>query len=494
MVLRAQRGDDLSTHCTGGALSASAAARRGLTLCLLALSACAGPPLPVHRGPIVLITIDTLRADVVGGLGGDSRLTPHLDALIEEASWAGRAITTSSWTVPSMASIFTGLQPWRHGSWHDGRAALRPELETLPEALSALGYETSGFRSNRWLTAKFGYDQGFASLGSFGRSGRLGRLKELLNGLDGGPQFVWVHILPPHAPYVYREHLVARLDSPRQDLPKRILPQDLGPYFDPAVELPQEMLEKAWQMYQLNVAWSDERVGEVLRELRASGQWGSALIIVTSDHGEEFGENGQVVHGGSLHRVLIEVPLIVKLPSHLDLPALDPGPVVANHRLWATLVELAGGEVSVDKAPSLFRYTEEPALSELYRGNGVNLFSIVDGSEQLIWRSRFAEPEPEYYKAHLAQLGLPVAGGLSEEPAEVFARLGRLFASVPVLRGVPGVEPVLEVWEWRHDGTTEPASAEVAFGRRLQSVWDDLNGPDGVPSDVARGRGGECPS
>ena len=280
------------------------------------------------------------------------------------------------------------------------------------------------------------------------------------------------------------------LDGARQDLPKRIRPQDLEPYFDPAVALPEEMQEKAWQMYQLNVAWSDERVGAVLRELRSSGQWDSALIVVTSDHGEEFGENGQVVHGGSLHRVLIEVPLIVKLPADLDLPPLDPGPVVANHRLWATLVEMAGGEVSPDKAPSLFRHTEEPALSELYQGNGVNVFSIVDGSEQLVWRSRFAEPEPDFYKARLAELGLPAAESLSEEPAEVFARLSRLFASVPVLRGVPGVEPVLEAWEWRDDGTAEPTSAEPAFGRRLQRVWNGLNGPDGVPAKVA---GGEMP-
>ena len=90
---------------------------RGLLIAaLLALPGCRGERV-VHQGPIVLVTIDTLRADVVGGLGGVKGLTPNLDALIEEATWAGRAVAASSWTVPSMASIFTGLQPWRHGSW-----------------------------------------------------------------------------------------------------------------------------------------------------------------------------------------------------------------------------------------------------------------------------------------------------------------------------------------------------------------------------------------
>ena len=98
------------------------ARRAGLAaLCVLAaFSSSCGVSTP-HLGPVVLITVDALRADLVGALGGPRGLTPNLDRLAAEADWAERAVAASSWTVPSMASLFTGLQPWRHGNWHADR-------------------------------------------------------------------------------------------------------------------------------------------------------------------------------------------------------------------------------------------------------------------------------------------------------------------------------------------------------------------------------------
>ncbi len=453
----------------------------------MAAAGCAEPPPSVHRGPIVLITFDALRADVVGGLGGVARLTPNLDALIEEAAWAGRAVATSSWTVPSMASIFTGLQPWAHGSWHGEQALLQADLETLPEALAALGYRTAGFTSSQWLLPEFGYRQGFDS---FRLIGDFQGVAAHLSALDGGADFVWIHILQPHAPYRRRKHLLARLENASPDLPKNMLPQELELYYDPRIPLPDDVRRQAWQLYQVNVAWADLRLGTVLDSLRQSGHWESSVIVVTSDHGEEFGENRQILHGGSLHRVLIEVPLVVKLPQSLRGATLEPGDTVANHLLWSTLVELAGGTVPMDRAPSLFARSRGGALSELYQGNGVNSFSLVEGDRQLIWTSRFAPPEPDYYRARLAKIRQSLEEPLPEELEAIFTRLGRSFSGVPPLMGLPDTPPTWREWQWIETGPAVETPSRSTSARRLQRAWTQLNGPDVRPSDV---RGRELP-
>ena len=107
-------------------LAAAALALAWPGVCLRAAAAEASPP-RLHRGPIVLITIDALRADTVGALGGPPKVMPRSHGLAREATWAGRAVSPSSWTVPSMAALFTGFQPWRAGSWaSDRRGARRP--------------------------------------------------------------------------------------------------------------------------------------------------------------------------------------------------------------------------------------------------------------------------------------------------------------------------------------------------------------------------------
>ncbi|MCY3968591.1 MAG: sulfatase [Acidobacteria bacterium] len=450
----------------------SPAGKTSIAGCALAVGAliagCSEAP-PVHRGPIVLITIDALRADLVG-----TGLMPHLDRLAEDADWAGTAITSSSWTVPSMASLFVGRQPWRHGGWHGARAALRDDLPTLPEILRDLGFRNAAFRSNPWLTRDYGYVRGFER---FGPVSRMERVTEVLRGLDGGPQFVWMHVLPPHAPYRLHAPYLDRLTAPRDDLPARITPLEMRRFADPAIPLDPDQRERAWQLYQLNAAHADALVGAMLEALRESGTSDDALIAVTSDHGEEFGENGQVLHGNSLHRVLIEVPLIVKLPARWSRP-LDPGPVVANYRLFSTLIEAAGGSPPPGSPPSLFTASHAGALSELYLGNGVNQVSLVEGGRQLVWESRFAPAEERYYDAMLALADGEPSMPLAEEPEEIVARLERRFEAAPPLMGAPGGRPRLEAFEWSVDGTVQPVSAGDDFTRRLQSRWQAANGVD----------------
>lgn len=464
------------------------------------LSGCPGSrPGPVHDGPIVLITLDALRADIAGASGASgaaaadnaTRLTPNLEALAGEATWSGRAVAPSSWTVPSMATLFTGLQPWRHGNWGGKRTVLQERLVTLPEALATAGYSGSAFRSNHWLDTAYGYAQGFELFRPF-REGK--RARETLRALDGSRQFVWIHILPPHAPYVRREFLVPRLGAEAEGLPRKLEPIDLEPYFDPARPLPEELRRQAWALYRLNAAWSDEILGHLLAALRDSGQWDRTLLAVTSDHGEEFGEMGQVLHGGNLGRQLIEVPLLVKLPSAFPRPlAIEPGQTVATARLFATLIEAAGAAAPAGAAPSLFQQSRAPVLSELYSSNGANLFSLVDGDRQLLWTTRFSPPDPDYYRARLAGLGGKLEPPLAEPAEAVFARLERSFGQAPPLTGGAGGRPELQVWRWQPAGTqpiavpVDDAALADDLARRLRAAWKAANGAESLPAQRESG-------
>lgn len=446
---------------------------------LLSFLACA-PDSP-HDGPIVLITLDSLRADAVEGLGGEPGLTPRMDELIREADWAGPAIASSSWEGSTLATLFTGLRPWQHQVLHQSRARLSPALITLAEALRAAGYETAGHWSGPWYDKTFGFNQGFDAFQSYGKGARL---VERLRAMEDGRQFVWAHLPAPAAPYLRHRAFVPRLGRKPPQLPDKVLPMQIERWFDPATPLPLNQRRRLWAMYCLNVASADEQLGRLLDALRSSGQWDRTLLVVTANHGEEFGEKGQILHGGNLGRQLIEVPLIVKLPAGFerDIPLPKRQRVPAT-RLWATLVVAAGGEVPPAAAPSLFRRSSVPAVSELYLTNGTNRFSLVEGDDQLLWESRFAPSEPEYYLARMAFRSKEVRARLQEPPRAVFTRLRDRFAFTPPLRGIEPPRLTLERWN-AGDGrgtlpVNDPRKTEE-MAARLVRAWGSF-----VPDEVA---------
>ena len=450
-------------------------------LCVLPLACHWGPP--VHQGPIVLITIDALRADMVGALGGPPKVMPALSALARSSDYAGRAISPSSWTVPSMAALFTGFQPWRAQSWANDRAVLDDRFVTLPESLKKVGYKTAAFRSNYWLEARFGYAQGF-DLFQYLNQGK--RAVAYLEQLKGDREFVWIHILPPHAPYFRRDPLLDRLDEIPPDLPHEIKPVELEPYADPAVPLPADKERLFRAMYKLNAAYADTMLSRMLEALKRSGQWDRTLLAVTADHGEEFKENGQIAHGGNLGHVLVEVPLVIKLPKGFQRKlALAAGRRVANVRVAPTLIEAAGGTLEAGAAPSFFQPFDKGALSELYLGNAVNRFSLVDGDLQLLWESHFGKPEPDYFRARYAGIGGQPQPPLTEPAAAIFNRLDKQFSSVLPLTGLPSEPPQLSLWRWTPQGTVkvEDPQAIQRLAHQLKNAWLAANG-----DEIALGR------
>lgn len=453
----------------------------------LLLAACRGAEAP-HEGPIVFITFDSLRADVVGALGGEKGLTPNLDVLIRRSDWGGRAIAPSSWGVPATASLFTGLRPWQHQVLDRGDR-LAPGLLTLPEALQAAGYETSGFVGDAPGFKQGGYAQGFDQLENLGKgTDAAKRLRKLGPGRD----FLWIHIPEPQAPYFRRPKLASRVETGRLDLPERVLPHHLAPFFDPAVNLAPRQKRRFWAMYRFNVAWADERLGRLLEALRASGQWDRTLLVVTSTHGEEFGEKGQILNGGNLGRQLLEVPLAVKLPAGFDRRVAVPRDQrVGTARVWATMVEAAGGEVPPAMAPSLFQAAPAAVLSELYLRNGTNQFSLVEGDFQLLWESRFAPLQPEYYQARLALMARGNArvarATISEPPRRILGRLRAQFRAAPPLTGLEA--PRLTLERWSRDGGSRPAEdprRQAEMVRRLARVWNAFLPRELPPGEEAR--------
>lgn len=409
---------------------------------------------------------------------------PHLDEVARQADWVGRGIAPSSGSVPSLGTLLTGLRPWQHQAIHEGRPVLSPDLQTLAEALRERGYTTAGYPGDPWAQESYGYLQGFDAFTKLGRGRRA--LDRLAN-LGSGRHFVWVHLPEPGAPYVRYDQYVSRLGPGGPELPRRIQEAQLEPFFDPAAPLSPGLRRRFLSMYRLNAAWADERLGQFLTALRASGQWNRTLLVVTSIHGEEIGEHGQILHGGNLGRAGLEVPLIIKLPVklphgpplHLRPPAVQR---VATARLWATLVEAVGGEALPATAPSLFRDAPPEAVSELYLTNGTNRFSLLAtdpaGDLQLLQESRFAAPEPGYFRARQAALlrtPRPKQAQGLEAPPAVFARLARAFDRIPPLSGDGGAGGQRWTLErWLPGGGTarvEDPRKTAEMARRLAAAW-----------------------
>jgi hypothetical protein len=366
-----------------------------LAVLSMALTACAGRgPAPPPRPPIILITFEGLGAASVG-----SGHTPSYDAFAAEADWAGRGVASSSRAVTAGASLATGLNPWRHQVLVPGDR-LSPRLITLAEALARLGYHSSGYVSGS-LVGPVGFQQGF----DFFRTLHRGRgARSHLRALQGGPELVWIHYQHPDPPWVRRDWLFPDGEAP-PGLPTRVTAEDLDRYRTSGVEPSAEERRHLEALYLNNVALADVLLGRFLDDLRNSGHWDDVVVAVTSTHGQELPGTGDATSAtaGGLSRRLLEVPLAIKLPrrSQPGSPgrgrsvrpapglALDLAPNlrVGTSRLFATLVEAAGGRVPPGVAPSLFRSaSSEGVLSELYDHRGANWFSWLRGDLQLLWR------------------------------------------------------------------------------------------------------------
>ncbi len=372
-----------------------------------------------HSGPrpnIVLYLIDTLRADRLGCYGYPRPVSPRIDAFAQDAVLFEQVVANSSWTRASMASVFTGLWPLVHGA--NGRDdVLRADLEVLPDRLRAAGYETAAFVTNPNVNSTFGFDRGFDEFKYLGEEAGSDTVnEEVVDWLEArssqDPFFLWVHTLDPHAPYVAPDAFNRRL-APGVDpgLGRRSLEvlNDLQAgrrHFD------NEILSELEALYEASIAYNDDSFGALLDELDARALLHDTLVILLSDHGEEFHDHENWQHGRALHAESIGVPLIIKLPGSSNsrrvservqqvdllptiLDALSlPGSSAAEGR---SLLPLIAGQTNdsptSESAPSAFSYLhlDGPARA-----------SVVDDGWKLIQRIEHGQLiRPRLY--HVAQ-------------------------------------------------------------------------------------------
>ena len=290
----------------------------------------ASAPAPAPPPHLLVITLDTVRADRLGAYGHAAAATPRLDRLAREGALVERAQAVAPLTLPAHASLFTGLYPPAHGVRDNADFVLPASVTTLAEVLAARGYRTAAVVGAAVLARTQGLDQGFASYDEPGAQSEAAaaapaaatlrpiverraaevtdRALAALDRIAPGPFFLWVHYFDAHAEYAPPEPYRTRFKS--------------APYDG-------------------EIAYVDAQLGRLLDALAAKGLAGRTLVAIVGDHGEGLGEHGESTHGVFLYETTLAVPLLLRLPGRIAAGGRVPGPV-SQVDLAPTLLELLG--------------------------------------------------------------------------------------------------------------------------------------------------------
>lgn len=365
------------------------------------------------EGSVVLIVLDTTRADALGAYGGPPGDTPNFDRIAREGTLFEEVISPSPWTIPSHASLFTGLHPRTHGCWFGDRRWLDDEFDTLADRFAAAGYETAAFLSNGYLFLT-NVLQGFEV-----RTPLFGPVDELVvtrfmrhtgvgweRWIDKGavesvaeidtwlaerdpsrPFFLFVNLFESHEPYLapWRD----------RDLPEGV--SQLGAIrstrsFETTLWYSQrrdrgEAEDIVRALYADEVRYQDRRLGELLATLERQVGLDRLTLAITADHGENLGEGGRWGHVFALNDPLVHVPLVIRAPGRMPAGERVAG-AFQSFDVAPTLLELAGLEGSLGEARSLMPGVREPR------------------------EATFAEVYPDYFR--IARLDVGIRPGLGE--------------------------------------------------------------------------------
>jgi arylsulfatase A-like enzyme/Tfp pilus assembly protein PilF len=298
---------------------------------------------PRPRVNVLLITLDTTRADRLGCYGYAGAKTPVLDALAASGVLCEHAYTVAPLTLPAHTSLFTGLYPAEHGVRSNGRGRLDDSIPTLAQVLRRHGYDTGAFVASFVLDRKFGLARGFktyddeiaddgspAELHHRERDGQsvVDAALAWLREKRSGPFFCWVHLYDPHAPYLTHQDLFgnAFADHP----------------------------------YDAEIAYVDQQVERLLTFLKQQDLDAQTLVVVVGDHGEGLGEHVERKHGMTLYDAVLHVPLLFRFPGRLIAGRRVPGRV--------SLVDLSPSLLDLLGLPD-FRGTTGKSIAARLRGN-----------------------------------------------------------------------------------------------------------------------------
>ena len=281
---------------------------------------------PAQEGTnIVLISLDTVRADHLGAYGYHRKTSPAIDTLAAQGAAFDRAVSPSSWTLPVHMSIFTSLYPSFHGLERSGarwNARLADSERTMAQYLKESGYATAAFSGNPFLNATWGFDRGFdlyrqyltdakaqvdrAALWLQWHAHRVDRK------LASAPFFLFVHFNDAHVPYSVPAEF--RKKFPVEASSGDEAPPGVHPCVAQAARRDSPDLDSARAHYDAEINYIDTHLGRLFRVLQDLGWKDSTLLVLTADHGEEFGDHGDTKHKATLYEEVLRVPLVMTFP------------------------------------------------------------------------------------------------------------------------------------------------------------------------------------
>ncbi len=371
----------------------------------------------MNRPNIILISIDTLRADHLSCYGYKRKTTPNIDRIAEEGVLFKNAYSTSVWTPPAHASMLTGLYPSQHGVVDENK--LDNQIPTLAEILQSNGYRTAGFVNNPAVGQLIGLDRGYDSFHEIWRGlasrqifhRAIHKVREALGYTDHWasktnqitvnwltnrrdiekPFYIFIHYIEPHNPLMapkpfrwkyLKKPLIGQVDMRKI---RKVAKNPLICLTDD-MELNELEIEALTCLYDEEIAYLDCRIGQLLKWLNSQKLLEDTLLIITADHGEHLGEKGLYSHVASLYEPIVHIPLIMRYPELIEASSLNDA-LVQLIDIVPTILQVAGLEIES------FRFSGVPLLP-LQQKQEYHDYIIAE------WEGRI----PNFVKARLAKL------------------------------------------------------------------------------------------
>ncbi|MBM3985226.1 MAG: sulfatase [Planctomycetes bacterium] len=342
-----------------------------------------------ERPSVILLQVETLRADALAAFAGvdgqdfgaPADLAPNFARLAQHATRWVRAMAPSPWTVPTSASLLTGLPPSAHGATRHERMALPGDVPTLAEVCARAGLATGAVVTSDLLSEPMGFARGFQSFAHlpYANARQVHDLAEAFLANHAGQQFLlFLHAFDPHSPYAAPEPWRDRYVEPElrgrtvKEVEDRLLARLKQAYAGGTMPA-QDDPDLRWlrQRYLGEIAWWDSQLGVLLDALERLDLDGTTMLVITSDHGEEFLEHGLYGHGSNLHEETLHVPLLVAPPPgwRVALPAGGVAQeVVGTDALFASVLEWAGVPCDGEGVRPPLRRPQGFAFSETDKG------------------------------------------------------------------------------------------------------------------------------
>jgi len=319
----------------------------GFVVCL-ALSACSTDSAAPIGGAalcpgcnVILISMDTVRADHLSAYGYDRKTSPNVDRLAKQSVIFEEAVSQSSWTLPAHGAMMTGLYPGRLGVTRYPATRRLPDAPTtLAEAFKKAGYATGGFTGGGFVSSHFGFDRGFDTYQSDGRRFEH-NLDEALGWMSNNKDrrfFMFFHGYNAHRPY-----FSSPSDKALMGIPEKAPVERRGFCVRGRRDRPPDpQLDEIVRYYDASIHHGDRQVGKLLRKVGELGLDEKTVILITSDHGEEFFEHGNCDHVRFLYKEVVHVPLILHVPGHTPQGRHVREIVPASISVPRTLLDVAG--------------------------------------------------------------------------------------------------------------------------------------------------------